>query len=86
MPLANPRLDVRDLRLVLAIEATGSTTAAAPLLHLTQPAVSRAVLALEDKLGAQLFERTPQGLSATERGQRLLVGARRLLAELSALE
>jgi LysR family transcriptional regulator for metE and metH len=86
IPLPNPRLEARDLRLVLAIDATGSTAAAAPLLHLTQPAVSRAVLALEEKLGAQLFDRTPQGLSATARGQRLLAGARRVLAELSALE
>jgi LysR family transcriptional regulator for metE and metH len=84
--LPNPRLDVRDLRLMLAIELAGSTTAAAPVLHLTQPAVSRAVLALEDKLGAQLFERTAHGLTATARGQRLLAAARRMLAELAALE
>jgi LysR family transcriptional regulator, regulator for metE and metH len=84
--LPNPRLEVRDLRLMLAIEATGSTAAAAPVLHLTQPAVSRAVLALEDKLGTQLFERSPQGLLASERGQQLLVAARRLLADLAVVE
>jgi LysR family transcriptional regulator for metE and metH len=71
---------------MLALSASGSTAAAAPLLHLTQPAVSRAVLALEDKLGVQLFERSAQGLVATERGQRLLASAQRVLGELVALE
>jgi LysR family transcriptional regulator for metE and metH len=55
-------------------------------LHLTQPAVSRALLAIEDKLGAQLFERSARGLKATAAGERLLAGARELLVSLVELE
>jgi LysR family transcriptional regulator for metE and metH len=82
----NPRLDIRDLRVVLALASAGTTAQAASVLHLTQPAVSRALLAAEDKLGARLFDRTPRGLVLTEPGQRLVDGATRLLIELGDLE
>src|SRR5688572_22893302 len=52
-----PRLDLRDLQVALAIEKAGSTARAAKLLHLTQPAVSRALLLAESKLGLPLFQR-----------------------------
>jgi LysR family transcriptional regulator for metE and metH len=84
--LPTPRLDVRDLRLVLAIVAAGSTAKAASLLHLTQPAVSRALLAAEDKIGVSLFDRTPRGLTLTAAGERLAAGAQRLLVEWLDLE
>ncbi|SMC29885.1 LysR family transcriptional regulator, regulator for metE and metH [Andreprevotia lacus DSM 23236] len=85
-PIPNPRLDHRDLRLVLALATAGSTAGAASLLHLTQPAVSRALLAAEARLGRQLFIRSPQGLLPTEAGQCLLDSAPRLLTDLQALE
>ena len=81
-----PRLDSRDLRLVLALASTRTTAAAAAQLHLTQPAVSRALLAVEHKLGVRLFERTPRGLEATPAGATLIQGAPPLLDELHALE
>ncbi|MDB4973655.1 MAG: metR [Myxococcaceae bacterium] len=84
--LPNPRLEVRDLRVVMALATAGTTARAAELLHLTQPAVSRALLAIEDKLRTRLFERSSRGLSITEAGQRLLGAAGRLLLELSELE
>ncbi|MET0388531.1 MAG: LysR family transcriptional regulator, partial [Polyangiales bacterium] len=67
-----PKLEVRDLQLALALAAAGSTARAATRLHLTQPAVSRALLALEDKLATPLFERRKPGLVATAAGERLL--------------
>lgn len=79
-------LEIRDLRLVLALAAAGTTAKAATALHLTQPAVSRALLAAEDKLGTRLFERTRKGLVPTPAGRQLLDGASRLLAELGDLE
>ncbi len=82
----NPRLDVRDLRVVLALASAGTTAQAAAVLHLTQPAVSRALLSAEDKLGTRLFERTPRGLVPTAAGQELVSGATRLLVELGDLE
>lgn len=81
-----PRLEVRDLQVVLAVAAAGTTAAAATALHLSQPAVSRALLGAEDRLGARLFDRTPRGLKPTAAGERLVAGATRLLAELGELE
>ena len=80
------RLDSRDLRLVLALATARTTAAAAASLHLTQPAVSRALLAAEDKLGVRLFERTQRGLEPTAAGSTLLESAARLLTELHELE
>lgn len=84
--LPRTELDVRDLRLVLALARSGTTAKASQLLHLTQPAVSRALLALEEKLGVQLFERTPRGLRLTAAGERLQAGSTSLLIELGELE
>ena len=81
-----PRLDVRDLQLVLALAATGSTARAVEMLHLTQPAISRALLAAESKLGVRLFERVPRGLLLTDAGRRLADGAPHVLASLQRLE
>lgn len=49
---------MRDLQVVLALAAAGSTASAAAALHLTQSAVSRALLLVEDKLGVRLFARS----------------------------
>jgi LysR family transcriptional regulator for metE and metH len=84
--LAMPALEVRDLRLVLALAAAGSTARATQTLHLTQPAISRALVALEERLETQLFERVTRGLEPTAAGRRLLEGAERLLLELRDLE
>lgn len=83
---AAPNLEVRDLRLVLALAAAGSTARASSALHLTQPAISRALVSLEERLEVQLFERVTRGLVPTAAGRRLLEGAERLLLELGDLE
>jgi LysR family transcriptional regulator for metE and metH len=80
------RLDVRDLQVVLALSSAGSTQKAASVLHLSQPAVSRALLLAEEKIGAKLFDRTARGLAPTAAGERLVAGAGPLLAELADLE
>jgi LysR family transcriptional regulator for metE and metH len=77
---------VRDLELVLTLAASGSTVKAASLLHLTQSAVSRALLLAEDKLGLRLFQRTARGLIPTAAGSRLIGGAAPLLTQLVELE
>ncbi|MFY0541139.1 LysR family transcriptional regulator [Nannocystis pusilla] len=50
--------------------AAGTTAAAASTLHLSQPAVSRALLAAEDRLGTRLFERSPRGCRRRRRASR----------------
>lgn len=84
--LPNPTLEVRDLRLVLALVEHGSTANAGRVLHLAQPSVSRALLSLEERLQAELFTRNARGLQPTPTGSRLAREARALLTSMSSLE
>lgn len=73
------------LRLFVRAVETASFSRAARDSGLSQPAVSRAVAALEADLGARLLQRTTRRLAVTEAGQRVYVQALRLLAEEEAL-
>ena len=79
-------LDVGDLELVLAIAQSGSTVRASAALHLTQSAVSRGLLAVEDKLGTKLFDRQARGVALTAAGRRFVSGAGGVLSQLVELE
>jgi LysR family transcriptional regulator, regulator for metE and metH len=85
-PDLSPQLEVRDLRLVLALAEAQSTAGAASRLHLTQSAVSRALAQAEERLGVSLFDRSPRGVLPTAAGSRLLAAAPRLLSELCEIE
>lgn len=65
-------LDWNRLRAFLATVDAGSLSAAARLLGLTQPTLGRQVTALEQELGAVLFERSGRGLVLTPTGRELL--------------
>jgi LysR family transcriptional regulator for metE and metH len=86
IPFARPRLDIRDLQIALSLASAGSTAAAGASLHLTQSAVSRALLLAEEKLGTRIFDRSARGLLPTPEGERLLRGAGEVLAHLVELE
>lgn len=64
-------LDLVFLRTFLAIYRTGSITKAAKALHLTQPAVSQHLKALEVQVGGKLFRRHARGVVATPTAQEL---------------
>jgi len=81
-----PRLDVRDLEIILALAASGSTVKAAASLHVTQSAVSRGLHGAETRIGLRLFDRTARGLVPTVAGERLIRGAGAVLGDLVALE
>lgn len=78
-------LSPQDLRLLLAVDSTGSFTAAAQSLGITQSAVSRSVRECERKAGAVLFERSRTGACPTAAGQVALVHARQILRQLDLL-
>ena len=63
-------LRLRQLKAYQAIVSTGSATAAAELLSVSQPAVSRALAALEADLGFQLFDRRGRHLVHSDKGRR----------------
>lgn len=73
-------IDVAVARAFLTIVESGSVTAAARALNLTQGAVSQQVKRLEDQLAATLFDRRPRRMALTPAGERLLATARRLVA------
>ena len=79
-------IDVRHLRMVTAVAASGSVTHAARELHLTQSAVSHQLRAIEDRLGAPLFLRVGRRMVLTAAGLRLLETARRVLSDIGAAE
>ncbi len=58
-------------RSFIAVYRVGTVSKAAEVLHLTQPAVSQHLAALESALGNSLFERTPRKMLPTEAGKRL---------------
>ena len=60
---------------------TGSFSAAARRLDVGQPAVSKAIAQLEERLGARLLLRSTRGLTPTEAGQSFYDGARRTIAQ-----
>ncbi|MFJ9029122.1 LysR family transcriptional regulator [Streptomyces sp. NPDC102274] len=62
-------IELRHLRCFLAIAEESSVTRAAARLHLTQPAVSRALAALEKHLGVRLAERSTHHLALTAEGR-----------------
>ncbi|WP_437647565.1 LysR family transcriptional regulator [Sorangium sp. So ce362] len=64
-------LDLNLLRVFAVVADTGSVTAAAGRLYLTQPAVSAALRRLAAAVGAPLFVRRGRGLALTGRGERL---------------
>lgn len=71
----------------LAVLEAGRVSAAARVLHLSQPAVTAQIRKLESALGTPLFTRQPQGMTPTDAGRRLAEYARsirRLLEEASA--
>jgi DNA-binding transcriptional LysR family regulator len=73
-------MEFYQLKTFVAVAREGSITRASEQLHLSQPAVSAHIKALEDTLGLSLFERTPRGMSLTPEGNRLLVKVEQMLA------
>lgn len=67
-------LDLNLLRVFAVVAETGSVTATASRLYLTQPAVSAALRRLTTTVGAPLFVRSGRGLVLTSRGVRLRDG------------
>ncbi len=70
--------DWTHIRAFLATADTGSLSAAARQLRLTQPTLSRQVAALEDEMGVMLFERLGRALQLTDAGHELLAHARQM--------
>lgn len=78
--------DLRQLRHFVALAEHGHFARAAAAVHLSQPALSRSIQALESSLDCRLLDRHSRGISLTTHGQLVLEHAQRLLAGSRALK
>ena len=79
-------LELRHLRVFLAVIKYGGITRAARRMHIAQSAVSQAIKQLERECGIQLLERRPDGVRPTPAGEQLAHHARRILDAVEVLE
>jgi DNA-binding transcriptional LysR family regulator len=73
-------MELYQLRSFAAVAESGHLTRAADRLHISQPALSAQIKALEDELGVALFERLPSGMELTHAGKTLLPEAQKVVA------
>ncbi len=74
------------MRVFVRVAETGSFAETARHLHMSAPAVTRAVAALEDLIGIRLFVRTTRSVKLTEAGSRYFDDCRRILSDLVEAE
>jgi DNA-binding transcriptional LysR family regulator len=74
-------MDIRQLKAFVAIAESGTFTAGAARVHVTQAAVSMQIRQLETETRAQLFIRAPRRVILTEAGEKLLERAYTILRE-----
>ena len=78
--------NLTDIAIFVKVVELSSFTAAAEVLEMSQPVVSKAVTRLEEKLGARLLNRTTRRLSLTEAGSELFRRSVRALEEIENAE
>jgi DNA-binding transcriptional LysR family regulator len=78
-------MNLQQLRYVIATAERGTMTAAAASLHVAQPALSRAIRALEQELGITVFARHGRGLRLTDDGRELVDLAGRVMADVEQI-
>ncbi|QIL68975.1 LysR family transcriptional regulator [Diaphorobacter sp. HDW4B] len=72
-------MEMYQLRAYVTAATLGSVTRTAEALHVTQPAVTAQIKALEEELGVALFDRRPGRISLTRAGESLLADAQKVL-------
>jgi DNA-binding transcriptional LysR family regulator len=76
----------QTMQAFVAVAECGGFAAAARKLGQSPPAVTRAVAALEARLGTRLFRRTTRSVHLTESGERFLIDCRRILQDIAEAE
>lgn len=79
-------MDIRQLKYFVVSSEMNSFSAAAKVLYTSQSNVSKAILALENELGAPLFVRESRGIELTSYGQKVYQYATRVLDDMELLE
>ena len=79
-------MDLNHLRSFVTVARFAHLTRAAEALHLSQPAISAHIKALEEQFGISLFERTSSGMELTPSGRRLLSEAEQIIGAVQHLQ
>jgi len=77
---------LETMRIFAAVADSSGFAAAARKLGMSAPSVTRAVAALEDRIGTELLKRTTRTVRLTEAGTRFLADSRRILVEVEEAE
>jgi LysR family transcriptional regulator, nitrogen assimilation regulatory protein len=78
-------MELRRLRTFVSVAELGTVSKAALRLRITQPALSRQIMDLQQELGFRLFDRVGRGLTLTAEGEQFLGHCRDVLAHIDAL-
>ncbi len=76
-------MEISELKAFVAVHEQGSFSAAARSIHITQPAISKRVAQLENRLNQSLFDRIGHQITLTEAGERLLPHAQTIINALN---
>ena len=79
-------MDISALQAFIAVAEAGSFSRAAERIFLTQPAISKRIAALEQEIGARLFDRVGRKIHLTQAGESLLSRTRAVLGELEDIK
>ena len=79
-------MDLNQLRSFVTVARFAHLTRAAEALHLSQPAISGHIKALEEQFGVSLFERTSSGMELTPSGRQLLSEAEQIIGAVQHLQ
>jgi DNA-binding transcriptional LysR family regulator len=80
------KMDFEKLKSFYIVAKTGSFTQASEIVNLSQPAISRQVGCLEDRLKTKLFVRNGRGIALTHAGKTLYLEAEDILTRISKLK
>lgn len=81
-PTLASKLDFRRLQMLVALDDARSVSKVADLLNVSQPAISKVLIALEAEIGVSLFIRTIRGMEPTSHGAMLIRHARAILGDM----
>jgi DNA-binding transcriptional LysR family regulator len=79
-------MDISVLQAFIAVAESGSFSRGAERIFLTQPAISKRIAALEQDIGARLFDRVGRKIHLTPAGEALLLRSRVVLGELEDIK
>jgi DNA-binding transcriptional LysR family regulator len=79
-------MEIKQVQFFLAVVTTGSFSAAADELYITQSSISKQIIALEKELGVSLFDRSKRKIALTQAGESFLKHAQTLNADYQGMQ